>query len=579
MLLRKNALRQILVCAAVLFGCRSVEAKDRVTIASDPPGATVKIDGIVVGKTPYQFEVPGGYLRGTRSVFGALLRQQIRLRLELDGYLAIDSELARGPMPWIALNGTYHGDFWLLKTANFSFSLRKAATSFTGTVQANVAGLAAVAYRPGLPTEEVVRIANPAVLQLTGSDGSGSGFVVTDSGVAVTNAHVAEGQTTLVATTSNGQSFNARVEYSDPHLDLALLKLEGTNFAHLPIADLSTVAPGSAVIAIGSPSKGFQNSVTKGIVSAVGPLADEPGTWIQTDTAINPGNSGGPLLNSSGEVIGITTQKQFMSSDRRPLQGIGFALSAQDLLTVLRRFYPDIAPVLPPAIGSQSGSAVLAVSADVDGADIFVDGKFAGNAPSTLKLVSGSHTIRVEAPDRSPWNREIELFQDSNVNLKATLSVAPSRNQALASNAISPSAMSASPASTPLVVVRSSEPTQVIAAATTPQQDSEPKSTRTELTASTAGGQVEPQQKLGNNWGIHEFDTPGVATSVMTVTSTPPAADIFVDSAGRGKTPNSFELSPGKHTIQLVLPGHPDQVQEITTRSGHKLAVEVNLER
>ena len=78
-------------------------------------------------------------------------------------------------------------------------------------------------------------------------------------------------------------------------------------------------------------------SATKGIVSAVGKFpAAGPGLWIQTDAAINPGNSGGPLLNTGGEVIGINTLKV----ERSSVSGIGFALSATDLLTVLRKFYP-----------------------------------------------------------------------------------------------------------------------------------------------------------------------------------------------------------------------------------------------
>src|SRR5690242_1117573 len=82
-------------------------------------------------------------------------------------------------------------------------------------------------------------------------------------------------------------------------------------------------------------------SVTKGIVSAVGKFGDAgPGTWIQTDAPINPGNSGGPLLNSRGEVIGINTQKLI----KKNVTGIGFALSASDVLDVLRRFYPNISP-------------------------------------------------------------------------------------------------------------------------------------------------------------------------------------------------------------------------------------------
>jgi hypothetical protein len=165
-------------------------AKDFLTVNSNPPGATVEIDGIVVGKTPYRVEVPGGYLHGTRSVFGKLLRQQTHLRLVLDGYLPKEADLARGPIPWVALNGTYHGDYWLLKTATFDFTLEKAATTFTGNVQATLINSGPTSMRPGLPTEEIVRLSNAAVLFLKGSEGTGSGFLVSDTGVAVTNAHV-----------------------------------------------------------------------------------------------------------------------------------------------------------------------------------------------------------------------------------------------------------------------------------------------------------------------------------------------------------------------------------------------------
>ena len=82
-------------------------------------------------------------------------------------------------------------------------------------------------------------------------------------------------------------------------------------------------------------------TVTKGIVSAVGKLsAAGPGLWIQTDASLNPGNSGGPLLNSAGEVIGINTLKL----ERSSVSGINFALSATDLLAVLRKFYPALGP-------------------------------------------------------------------------------------------------------------------------------------------------------------------------------------------------------------------------------------------
>lgn len=101
--------------------------KDYLVITSDPPGAKVEIGGDVVGKTPYKIEIPSQYLHGTRNVFGLkhVLAQQLHLRLILDGYLPKEEDLARGPFKWIALNGTYHGDYFLLKTETFNFALEK----------------------------------------------------------------------------------------------------------------------------------------------------------------------------------------------------------------------------------------------------------------------------------------------------------------------------------------------------------------------------------------------------------------------------------------------------------------------
>ncbi len=113
-----------LVCSLAPLRCL---AKDYLSINSEPSGATVELDGIVAGKTPYSVEIPGGYLRGSRSVFGKLLRHQVHLKLTLDGYLPKEMDLASGPTPWIALNGTYHGDYWILKSATFNVTLEKAA--------------------------------------------------------------------------------------------------------------------------------------------------------------------------------------------------------------------------------------------------------------------------------------------------------------------------------------------------------------------------------------------------------------------------------------------------------------------
>lgn len=396
-------------------------AKDYLTINSEPSGATVELDGVVVGKTPYSVEIPGGYLRGSRSVFGKLLRHQVHLKLTLDGYLPKEMDLANGPTPWVALNGTYHGDFWILKSATFNVTLEKAATSFTGSVQATLSSSSTATMGPPLSTEDIVKKANAAVLFLSGSQGSGSGFLVSDTGVAVTNAHVARGQDTLTATTGNGQSFQSKVVYIDPSLDIALLKLEGSGFPQLRLAATQTIQSGSTVVAIGTPSKGFQNSVTKGIVSGLGPIKNEPGLWIQTDTAINPGNSGGPLLNGAGDVVGITTQKQFLSGDGRPLQGIGFALSSSDLLAVLQKFFPNVTQIQHSGPDQPKGKGRVSISADVEGADILIDGKFVGNTPGTFTLSAGTHKIEVKDQSGGAWQRDLEVLEDSDVKLAAKI--------------------------------------------------------------------------------------------------------------------------------------------------------------
>jgi S1-C subfamily serine protease len=254
------------------------------------------------------------------------------------------------------------------------------------------------------------------------AEGTGSGFLVANSGIAVTNAHVAKGQDELTVIFGNEQRFQAKVVYVDTALDVALLKLTGdAEFPRLKLADLGSIQAGSSVIAIGSPSTGFQNSVTKGVVGGIGPMRGEPGTWIQTDAAINPGNSGGPLINSTGEVIGITTQKHFVSNDGRPLQGIGFALSSNDLLSVLSRFYPNLTVAPTSQQPTPRGKGKVSVSADLDGADIFIDGKFVGNAPAVFSLSSGPHRIEVKGPGGAEWSRDLEVLEDSEVSLKALL--------------------------------------------------------------------------------------------------------------------------------------------------------------
>jgi len=139
---------------------------------------------------------------------------------------------------------------------------------------------------------------------------TGSGFVIDPNGLIVTNAHVVDSAGTIQVRLADGRRFPATVVGRDSRVDVALLKIEGAGrLTVLPLGDSNRLRVGELVLALGNPF-GLEQSVSFGIVSRKGaPLTvAAPGfDFIQTDAAINPGNSGGPLVNMSGEVIGVNS--------------------------------------------------------------------------------------------------------------------------------------------------------------------------------------------------------------------------------------------------------------------------------
>jgi serine protease Do len=154
---------------------------------------------------------------------------------------------------------------------------------------------------------------------------TGSGFIIDPSGLIVTNAHVVERAGQIQVRLDDGRRFPATVVGRDSRVDLALLKIAGaTKLTVLPLGDSNRLRVGELVLALGNPL-GLEQSVSMGIVSRKGaPLTvAAPGfDYIQTDAAINPGNSGGPLVNVSGQVIGVTS----MVSSQGGIRPIGFAI-------------------------------------------------------------------------------------------------------------------------------------------------------------------------------------------------------------------------------------------------------------
>ncbi len=154
--------------------------------------------------------------------------------------------------------------------------------------------------------------------------GLGSGFIVTPDGVILTNAHVVADADEVTVKLTDKREFKAKVVGLDKQTDVAVLRIDAKNLPTVKIGDSAKSRVGEWVVAIGSPF-GFENSVTAGIISAKSRTLPDEGyvPFMQTDVAVNPGNSGGPLINASGEVIGINSQ---IYSQSGGYQGLSFAI-------------------------------------------------------------------------------------------------------------------------------------------------------------------------------------------------------------------------------------------------------------
>jgi len=155
--------------------------------------------------------------------------------------------------------------------------------------------------------------------------GTGSGFIISEKGQILTNAHVVDGADSVTVTLKDGRTLQGKVLGTDTITDVAVVQIDADHLPTIKLGDSNNLQVGEWAIAIGNPL-GLDNTVTTGIISATGRSSSQIGVgnkqvdFIQTDAAINPGNSGGPLLNARGEVIGMNT------AIIQNAQGIGFAI-------------------------------------------------------------------------------------------------------------------------------------------------------------------------------------------------------------------------------------------------------------
>jgi S1-C subfamily serine protease len=224
---------------------------------------------------------------------------------------------------------------------NFTLTEAEAAPSYNNEEQQNIA-----VYKRALPS--VVNITSTEMAydffyRPVPQQGQGSGFILDNQGHILTNNHVVEGAQSVEVTLANKKKYKATVLLTDKSHDIALLQINNVpDLTPATLADSTHLAVGQQVYAIGNPF-GFQGTMTRGIISALRSVQLPSGVKIdnaiQTDASVNPGNSGGPLLNSHGEVIGITTMiATNPNGNADQSAGIGFAIPISTARTVLDDF-------------------------------------------------------------------------------------------------------------------------------------------------------------------------------------------------------------------------------------------------
>ncbi len=220
----------------------------------------------------------------------------------------------------------------------FELTQADAAPAYDTEEQQNIA-----VYKKALPS--VVNITSTTVqfdffYGAVPSQGQGSGFLLDKQGHILTNNHVIEGGQQIEVTLADKHKYRARVVSVDRNHDLALLLIDAPNLTPATLADSNGLTVGQRVYAIGNPF-GLSGTMTRGIISAIRSIRGAQNNLIdsaiQTDASVNPGNSGGPLLNSRGEVIGITTL--IASNGVEQSAGIGFAIP----IDTAKAFIDDLA--------------------------------------------------------------------------------------------------------------------------------------------------------------------------------------------------------------------------------------------
>ncbi len=215
-----------------------------------------------------------------------------------------------------------------------------------------------------LSLQEIYEKCAPSIVSISGYQGNkvgynwGSGIILSEDGLVLTNTHVVGDCDRAVVTFEDGTEYEALLVGADSISDIAILKIEADHLCPAEFGDSSVLHVGDRVAAIGNPlGESFRNTLTDGIISAIERGMNYQGrsmTLLQTNTAINEGNSGGALVNMYGQVIGITNMK--MMSSYSSIEGIGFAIPTGTFVSVVNSLIRDGEVKGRPALGITVGA-------------------------------------------------------------------------------------------------------------------------------------------------------------------------------------------------------------------------------
>ena len=271
----------------------------------------------------------------------------------------------------------------------------------------------------------------------TYSEGSGVIYQkVGNKGYIVTNNHVVSGSDKIQVMLSNGKTVNARIIGTDATTDLAVLSIDSSYVTQTAeFGDSKSLQAGQTVIAVGSPlGSEYASTVTQGIISApartITTSSANQQTVIQTDAAINPGNSGGALVNSAGQVIGINSMKLSQSSDGTSVEGMGFAIPSNEVVTIVNQLVKK-GKIVRPQLGVKvialqgipsSYRKHLNIKSNLKNG-IYVDSVTKHSAAATAGIKAGDVIIKVDNKAVSDVASLHSILYNHKVGDKVTLTV------------------------------------------------------------------------------------------------------------------------------------------------------------